>query len=196
MQVYRGLDDSIQLSRPVAAVGSFDGVHLGHCQILRYLVAYAREHSMQSLVVTFDPHPQQLLRPDSDFFAINSLERNLELIGAQGVDATVVIPFTEEFSKLSYTEFVKQYLIDGLHVGALVMGPNHAMGHNRAGSHDLLKQLCAQYGIEVVEIPELTLREVGVHSSKIRRAIREGDAARASEWLGYPYIIDEEKNNG
>ena len=157
MQVYRGLDDSIQLSRPVAAVGSFDGVHLGHCQILRYLVAYAREHSMQSLVVTFDPHPQQLLRPESDFFAINSLERNLELIGAQGVDATVVIPFTEEFSKLSYTEFD-----------------------------------C----IEVVEIPELTLREVGVHSSKIRRAIREGDAARASEWLGYPYIIDEEKNNG
>lgn len=196
MQVYRGLDDSILLSRPVAAVGSFDGVHLGHCQILRYLVAYAREHSMQSVVVTFDPHPQQLLRPGSDFFVINSLERNLELIEAQGVDATVVIPFTEEFSKLSYTEFVERYLIERLHVGALVMGPNHAMGHNRAGSHDLLKQLCGQSGIEVVEIPELMLHEIGVHSSKIRHAIREGDAQRASELLGYPYNIEQQKNNG
>jgi len=193
MQVYRSLEDNVILGRPVAAVGSFDGVHLGHCQILRYLVDYAHNHSMQSVVVTFDPHPQQLLRPESDFFVINSLERNLQLIEAQGVDATVVIPFTKAFSKLSYTEFVEKCLIEHLHIGALVMGPNHAIGHNRAGNHDLLKQLCEKYNIDVVEIPELTLHEIGVHSSKIRHAIREGDTARASELLGYPYIIEKEK---
>ena len=183
------------LGRPVVAVGSFDGVHLGHCRILRYLVAYAHEHSVRSVVVTFDPHPQQLLCPESDFFVINPLERNLELIGAQGVDVAVVLPFTEEFSKLAYSQFVARYLVEGLHAGALVMGPNHAMGHNRAGNHDLLKQLCEQSGIHVVEIPELTLHEIGVHSSKIRRAIRAGDTEEAARLLGYPYV-EQQKIDG
>lgn len=193
MQVFRGFEEPIPLSHPVVAIGSFDGVHLGHRRILHFLTTYAHEHAVPSAVVTFDPHPQQLLRPHSDFFVINSLARNLQLIEAEGVDAAVVIPFTRDFSQLSYMEFVKRYLMDGLHAGGLVMGPNHAMGHNRAGNHDLLKQFCESHSIEVLEIPELMLHEVGVHSSKIRQAIREGDEALASELLGYPYTIEQKQ---
>ncbi|MBO4503946.1 MAG: hypothetical protein J5730_03935 [Bacteroidales bacterium] len=190
MQVYRGLDSGIPVGRPVVAVGSFDGVHLGHRQILQRLVFCARERGVQSVVVTFDPHPQQVLRPGSDFFTINPLHRNLELIAAEGVDVAVIEPFTLDFSRLTYAEFVEEYLIGRLHASALVMGPNHALGHDRAGNHERIRQVFEKHQVEVLEIPELTFREIGVHSSNIRNAIKNNDEALASELLGYPYKIN------
>ena len=188
MQVYRGLDDSILLSRPVAAVGSFDGVHLGHCQILRYLVAYAREHSMQSVVVTFDPHPRTVLHPASDFFTINTLEENLHLIEQQGIDATIIQPFTVDFSKRTYRQFIQEVIVGALHAHTLVMGPNHAFGHRRAGHHDNIKEYCRERGLEVVEIPEEMWHSAGVHSAVIRDHIRQRDWPTVNAMLGYEYL--------
>lgn len=187
MRIYRGFEEEIVLKSPVVAVGSFDGVHLGHRRILQYLVRSAQDSCAQSVVVTFDPHPQKALHPESDFFVINTLDKNLQLIEREGVDAAIVIPFTPTFSKLSYVDFVEQYLIGRVHAGAIVMGPNHAIGHNREGNHALLTECCLKHGVRVVELPELLMHEVGVHSSKIRKAIMAGDLETANEMLGYRY---------
>lgn len=187
MRVYYGFEEEFNLVRPVVAVGSFDGVHKGHCRILHYLVRAAQENDVHSVVVTFDPHPQKVLRPESDFFAINSLEENLSLMAQQGVDAVLVIPFTSGFSNLSYLEFIEQYLIDRLHASAVVMGPNHTMGHNREGNHQLVTDFCKEKHLSVIELPELLMHQVGVHSSEIRQAILSNNLALAEEMLGYPY---------
>lgn len=195
MQVYYGFDQVVKMARPVAAVGSFDGVHLGHCRILQYLVSCAKARNTQSVVVTFDPHPRKVLLPESDFCTINTLDKNLQLIEAQNVDVSVVVPFTKQFSQLSYTEFMEQCLIEKMNVGAVVMGPNHAIGHNREGSSNQLKQLCDKHQVQVVEIPELMLHEAGVHSAQIREAIQKGNWQLADEMLGYHYQPSNSSTN-
>ncbi len=187
MRIYQGIEEQMELGRPVVAVGSFDGVHLGHRQVLSFLVRTAKERETQSVVVTFNPHPQMVLRSESDFFSINSVEENIRRIALEGVDAVGVIPFTKAFSELSYVEFVEHYLINRLHVRTIVMGPNHAVGHNREGNHLLLSALCTQHQVEVIELPELLSHQVGVHSSLIRKAIQSGNRALAETLLGYPY---------
>ena len=185
MRIFRGFEDIVPLTRPVVAIGSFDGVHLGHQRILRYLCDTAASHQGQSVVVTFDPHPQQLLNPDSDFFLINGLERNLELIAAQGVDAVVVIPFTRSFSEISYVEFIERFIIGRLHAQTLVMGPNHALGHNREGDRAKIEAVCEQHHVAVVDIPEFLLDNAKVHSSTIRKLIRLENFDEADKLLGY-----------
>ncbi len=187
MRIYNGFDEKIELERPVVAVGSFDGVHVGHRQILQYLVRAAQEKQAHSVVVTFDPHPQKALHPESDFFTINTLEENLERIAQEGVDAAIVIPFTKAFSELSYMEFMEQYLIGRVRAGAVVMGPNHAIGHNREGNHQLLTDFCKAHCVEVIELPELLQHQIGVHSSEIRKAILAGNMTLVDEMLGYRY---------
>ncbi|MCR4737621.1 MAG: FAD synthetase family protein [Bacteroidales bacterium] len=187
MRVIRGFDENAGLNAPVAAIGSFDGVHLGHCRVLRYLCEYAHRTGGDSVVVTFDPHPQQVLRPNSDFFNINSLDKNIDLIEKQGVDAVLIVPFTHAFSQLSYSDFIDQYMIGKLRVSALVMGPNHALGHNRAGGRAAIEDLCKERGVHVVELPEMMCHDVAVHSAKIRHLIREGRWEDVDELLGYHY---------
>ncbi|MBQ6070782.1 MAG: FAD synthetase family protein [Bacteroidales bacterium] len=190
MRVIRGFDEDAGLNAPVAAIGSFDGVHLGHCRVLRYLCDFAHQTGGDSVVVTFDPHPQQVLRPNSDFFNINSLDKNIELIEKQGVDAVLIVPFTQAFSQLSYSDFIDQYMIGKLRVSTLVMGPNHALGHNRAGGREAIENLCNERGVHVVELPEMVCHDVAVHSAMIRKLITEGRWDDVDELLGYHYDVE------
>lgn len=192
MRVCRGLEQMPELVSPVVAIGSFDGVHLGHRQILRYLCEEAHRRNGQSVVVTFDPHPQVLVNPNSDFFTINTVEENLYLIGAQGVDLALVIPFTKEFSKLSYVEFFEQYIFGWLHAGALVMGPNHAIGHNREGDRMKIEDLCQRHHVQIIDIPEFMCHDAKVHSSTIRKLILEKQFDKVDELLGYHYHLNAE----
>jgi riboflavin kinase/FMN adenylyltransferase len=185
MIVYQGFEHIDKLENPVVAIGSFDGVHLGHCRILRYLCDTARQCGGQSVVVTFDPHPQLLVNPDSDFFAINPLDKNLSLIAEQGVDVAVVVPFTQSFSELSYTEFIENHIIGMLHAKTLVMGPNHALGHNREGDRTKIEALCRQHHVSVVDIPEFMMNNAQVHSSTIRKLIQKKEFSKVDELLGY-----------
>lgn len=187
MKLFRGLDVNLDLQNPVVAVGSFDGVHQGHCRILQRMAEIARQCGGHSVVVTFDPHPREVLHSDTDFFKINTLERNLELMEAQMVDAVVIIPFTKEFSQLSYSQFLDSFVVKKLHAHTLVMGPNHAMGHNREGGRTAIEHLCACEGVKTVEIPEHLYLEAGVHSAEIRKLIRKRDFQTASALLGYSY---------
>lgn len=189
MQVFNGIDHLPVLDNPVVAVGAFDGVHLGHARILQFLTQQAAQVRGTSVVVTFDPHPRTVLQPDSDFFTINKLSDNLELIERQGVDAVVVLPFTEAFSQMTYQQFVEEVLIGKIHAHIIVMGPNHAFGHHREGTHDNIKDFCANHGLQVVDIPEEMWHSCGVHSSAIRQHILQKDWNTVNAMLGYPYPI-------
>ena len=187
MQVFNGTDHLPEFQNPVVAVGAFDGVHLGHARILRFLREQAAKVGGTSVVMTFDPHPRTVLHPHSDFFAINSLEDNLQLIDKQGIDVAVVQPFTLDFSKKSYQQFIEEVIMDTLHAHTLVMGPNHAFGHQREGHHDNIKEFCRDHNLQVVDIPEEMWHSAGVHSSVIREHIRQKDWETVNAMLGYSY---------
>ena len=188
MHIYYGLNEVVELKKPVVAVGSFDGVHLGHCRILQHLHDAAQRMGGHSVVVTFDPHPQAVLHPESDFFIINSLQDNLQRIETQNIDAVVVLPFTKAFSELSYTEFLEQYIIGKLHAAMLVMGPNHAIGCHREGNRRKIEEICAAKGVLVEELPEMLVHEAAVRSANIRKLIQSEDWSRVDEMLGYHYV--------
>ncbi|MCR4964469.1 MAG: adenylyltransferase/cytidyltransferase family protein [Bacteroidales bacterium] len=185
MQVFRNIEDIRSTGPSVVAVGSFDGVHLGHRQILQLLCATAREIGGSSVVITFDPHPQIFFHPESDFFTINTLEGNLAQMEQQGVDAVLVLPFTHDLARCDYRDFLKTYVIDALHAHTLVMGPNHTIGRNQEGNHEAIEHYCAEHGVRVHPIPEYMLNQSAVHSSAIRKAILREDWETADKLLGY-----------
>ena len=189
MQIFKGIDNLPNWEKPVVAVGAFDGVHLGHVRILSFLREQAAKVGGTSVVMTFDPHPRTVLHPHSDFFAINSLEDNLQLIDKQGIDVAVVQPFTVEFSQKSYQQFIQEVIMDTLHAHTLVMGPNHAFGHQREGHHDNIKEFCRDHNLQVVDIPEEMWHSAGVHSSVIREHIRQKDWETVNAMLGYEYRL-------
>ena len=189
MFVYKGIENLPRFKSPVLAVGAFDGVHLGHVRILQFLRKQAAQVGGVSMVLTFSPHPRSILHPDDSFFTINSLEENLHLIEKQGIDITVIQPFTEAFSQMDYQSFIRDVILDKLHAHTLVMGPNHAFGHHREGHHDNIKSFCAEHGLQVVDIPEEMWHSAGVHSAVIRDHIRKKDWETVNAMLGYHYSI-------
>ena len=187
MQIYKGIENLPSWENPVVAVGAFDGVHLGHVRILRFLCEQAEQVGGTSVVLTFDPHPRTVLHHDSSFFTINSLEENLKLIDKQGVGVTVVLPFTLDFSQMTYQQFIQEVIMGTLHAHTLVMGPNHAFGYHREGHHDNIKEYCREHSLHVVDIPEEMWHSAGVHSAVIREHILKKDWETVNAMLGYEY---------
>jgi len=118
------------------------------------------------------------------------LERNLQLIENQGIDVAIVLPFTLEFSQMTYQQFIQNIIMDTLHAHTLVMGPNHAFGHHREGHHDNIKEYCRDHHLQVVDIPEEMWHSAGVHSAVIREHILQKDWETVEAMLGYPYSKD------
>ena len=172
-------------------MGSFDGVHLGHRRIFEYMRAAAARLDGETVVVTFDPHPQRVLHPERDFFTINTLEENAEFIGAEGIDYMVVLPFTEAFSQLSFQDFLA-FLIEKIGMKAIVMGADHNFGKGREGNKESMREICAKNSIETIIIPELMMAENKVRSSRIRQYIENQNVKEAEKLLGHPW----KKNGG
>ncbi|MBO4488501.1 MAG: hypothetical protein J5741_02450 [Bacteroidales bacterium] len=187
MQVYRDIEALTEVRDSVVAIGSFDGVHLGHRHILQWLCATAREKNLRSVVITFDPHPREVLQHDPAFFTINTLQKNLSLMEEQGVDAALVLPFTQALASCDYRDFLQRYVIDALHAKCLLMGPNHTVGYHKGGNGESIAHFCAERQVQVLPIPEYMMRESGVHSAAIREAIRKEDWKTVNELLGYAY---------
>ncbi|MGW3658433.1 bifunctional riboflavin kinase/FAD synthetase [Streptomyces sp. NPDC005151] len=195
MQRWRGLEDIPQdWGRGVVTIGSYDGVHRGHQLIIGRAVDRARELGVPSVVVTFDPHPSEVVRPGSHPPLLAPHHRRAELMAELGVDALLILPFTTEFSKLAPADFIVKVLVDKLHAQLVIEGPNFRFGHRAAGNVQLLTEFGAtyDYGVEVIDL--VLSGEAGggepFSSTLTRRLVAEGDVAGAAEVLGRPHRVE------
>ncbi|MCK1823268.1 bifunctional riboflavin kinase/FAD synthetase [Streptomyces sp. XM83C] len=195
MQRWRGLEDIPQdWGRSVVTIGSYDGVHRGHQLIIRHAVDRGRELGVPTVVVTFDPHPSEVVRPGSHPPLLAPHHRRCELMAELGVDAVLVLPFTAEFSKLSPADFIVKVLVDKLHARAVVEGPNFRFGHKAAGNVEFLAEQGKVYDF-AVEVVDLYLTGAAgggepFSSTLTRRLVAEGDVAGAAEILGRPHRVE------
>lgn len=190
MEIFRSLETVAPLrGRTVLAIGNFDGVHRGHQAILHHLRDRACAIGAKSVAVTFEPHPVRILRPEQAPKLITPLEQKLDLLAATGIDATLIIQFTPEFSQLSAQAFAKNVLLDSLHAAEVHEGDNFRFGHNASAGPAELAQLGRELGFAVIEQPPLYVRGIQVSSSDIRRRIADGDMATTRALLGRPFSI-------
>lgn len=172
----------------VAATGFFDGVHLGHRQVIGQLCAVARERGEESVVVTFWPHPRSVLQQDADKLRLlTSLDEKSRMLKDMGVDRIEVLPFSRDFSRLSAREFVSDYLVGRLGVSALILGYDHRLGHDSFESPQQMMDTVASCGVEPVRVQAFTSGRSAVSSTLIRTALYEGDVELANRMLGYRY---------
>jgi riboflavin kinase/FMN adenylyltransferase len=190
MKIYHTLEDFSRLRYGVVTSGTFDGVHLGHQKILQRLREVAEKNQGETVVITFWPHPRLILKPEEPFMKLlNTFEEKAELLRQQGINHLIRIPFTKEFSQLSSQQFITEILVDIIGTKKLVIGYDHRFGKNREGSFELLKINAPSYGFEVEEIPKQEVDHVGISSTRIRKALAEGDIETANHFLARPYSL-------
>lgn len=189
MKVYQNINEFKALNYAVATTGTFDGVHIGHRIILNRLTETAKKNNGESVLFTFNPHPRMVLQPDLDLNLINSLEEKAELLEECGLDHLIIHPFTKAFSRTSSMEFVRNILVKNIGVKKLVIGYDHHFGRNREGSFEHLKEFGPVYGFDVEEIPAQDIDQVKVSSTKIRRALLDGEIETANTYLTRPYRL-------
>jgi riboflavin kinase/FMN adenylyltransferase len=191
VQRWQGLDDVPSTwGKSVVTVGVFDGVHRGHQLIISRAERTATELSLPFVVVTFDPHPDEVVRPGTHPPLLCTARFRTELLGRLGADAVCVLAFTREFSQLPAAEFVHTVLVDGLHAAAVVIGANFRFGHRAAGDVALLADLGEKYGFAAEGVPLLTDHGVTISSSGIRDLLAAGDVAGAARDLGRPHRVE------
>jgi riboflavin kinase / FMN adenylyltransferase len=197
MRIVRGLQSAPPDARPSAvALGTFDGVHLGHRAILGTALSRARAVGIEAVACTFDPHPIEVLQPDRAPRPIAPLDERLALIGATGVDAVVVLAFTRELAVVEPEAFVKDVLLDRLRAREIVVGYNHRFGRGARGDARLLEDLAGRLGFQAHVVPPMTVDGVAVSSTGIRAALQRGDVTSAARGLGRPYGISGQVTSG
>jgi riboflavin kinase/FMN adenylyltransferase len=191
MRLYRSLDEVPADFGPCAlTIGNFDGVHFGHRRILRQVVALAAARGWQPAVLTFDPHPTQVVAPDRTPVLLTSPAHRAELMGEEGIAEVLILPFTAEIAHLSPEDFVRQLLVDRLRVRAVLVGDNFCFGYRQSGNVRLLTELGARLGFETDIVPAVTWRGLMVSSSGIRALLRAGRVSLAARMLQHPYALD------
>lgn len=191
MKIYKSLDDFPVVTRPVVTIGTFDGVHLGHQKILNRIHKIAQRIKGETVLVTFWPHPRMVLFPEEHGVRLlSSFEEKCRLLASYAVDHLVFISFTKDFSEMSSEEFIRSVLVEKIQTKILVIGYDHRFGKGREGSFDHLKARQKDYRFELEEIPRQDIDNVGISSTKIRKALESGDIATANEFLGKPYSLE------
>ncbi len=189
MKVHRDLNN-FNAHNPVLTIGTFDGVHLGHRKIIARLHDLAASLNGESVIFTFDPHPRKVVAPsETNLRLLTTLDEKIALFEQAGIDHLIVYPFTPEFAKLTYEEFVEQILVGQIHVKSLVVGYDHKFGKGRQGDFDLLKSCADRLDFQIEKLDVLLVNESNVSSTKIREAIQVGDFETANAYLGYPFTI-------
>ena len=189
MKIVRDLEEvpSSRIS-PILSIGAYDGVHLGHQEIVRQVVQRARPEYAAAVVLSFSPHPQKVVSPSDAPLLLQTASQRNGVLGSLEVDYLVEMPFTRQLSQLSPDEFVSQVLMRGrpteVHVGW-----NFRFGHKRSGDLSILEKLGQQHGFAVFSVPPVSVRGVRISSSKIRRLLAQGHVSRAARFLGRPYQI-------
>ncbi len=174
----------------VVTQGTFDGVHLGHQHVLKQVVNIAKAYQKPSLLITFYPHPRLVINPnDTSIKLLSSIEEKAKNILDMGIDYVLVLSFTHEISQYSPEKFVQDILVSKLNVKCMVVGYDHRFGKNRSGGFAELTEFSTKYNFEVKEIPASEIDEIAVSSTRIRKAIANGNLNEATELLGKPYTL-------
>jgi riboflavin kinase/FMN adenylyltransferase len=190
MQIFRQLDDvPHDFGFSVVSVGNFDGVHRAHRHVIDEIVRRAKATNARSVVVTFDPHPSRILRPDHSFKLLTPLPEKLHLLEATGIDTVLLLPFSRDLSLMTPHQFAHEILKKRLHASEVHEGYNFRFGHKAAGNVRTLREFGAEMGFAVHDYPEMRLRGENVSSSHIRKLLSEGRVSRARHLLARPFSI-------
>lgn len=177
------------LKGSVVTVGTFDGVHVGHQKILNKLIARAKKQGYKSVVLTLFPHPRMVLNKDSGLKLLLTIEERKDQLKKFGINEVVIMPFTKTFANLSPLEYVDNILLNELNTKHVIIGYDHKFGKNRSADISDLKQFGIKFGFGVEEISALEIESVAVSSTKIRKALLNGDIETANSYLGYSYFL-------
>ena len=181
----------------VLTQGTFDGVHFGHRRILRHVVSEARKIGGVSVLLTFYPHPRLVLYPDdNELKLLTTIEEKVDLVSALGIDYLIIIPFTKELSRLRASDFVRDILVEQLHISKLIIGYDHRFGRNREGGLQEMSRFAETYNFDLEEIPPQDIDDSIVSSTKIRNSLLEGDVHLAKDYLGDLYTISGKVEEG
>lgn len=191
MKVFRNLDNLPKFKNAVITVGTFDGVHKGHQKILSKLNAKAKEFNGESILITFHPHPRFVINPnDKSLKLINTLDEKIKILKKYNIDNLVIVPFTKAFSEISAEEYISDFLVKNFKPKCIAIGYDHHFGKGRKGDIKLLKSVQEKYAFEILKIEKEDLEEITISSTKIRKALNEGNVEIASSLMKHHYIIE------
>ncbi|OXA94884.1 bifunctional riboflavin kinase/FAD synthetase [Flavobacterium hercynium] len=189
MKLFHSINDFQSAKKTILTLGTFDGVHIGHKKILERITQNTENGKYESLVLTFFPHPRMVLQEKSEIKLLNTIAEKSKLLDQTGIENLVIHPFNESFSRLTAEEFVSSILVNQFQIQKIIIGHDHRFGRNRTANIDHLIAFGAQYGFEVEQISAQEIQDVSVSSTKIRKALDEGNITLANEYLGYSYFL-------
>jgi len=189
LEIAHSIFDFIPTQKTFVTIGTFDGVHIGHQKIIQKLVTDARANHKKSVLLTFFPHPRMVLQKDVTIQLINTIKERAQQLEQLGLDYLIIHPFSKEFSRLTALDFVRDILVNQLNISKLIIGYDHHFGKNREGNIEQLTEYSYLYDFDVEEIPAQDIDDVSVSSTKIRRALLNGELKTANKYLGYNYPL-------
>ncbi|MEO8711856.1 MAG: bifunctional riboflavin kinase/FAD synthetase, partial [Parafilimonas sp.] len=190
MQVHRSINNLPKFKNAVITIGTFDGVHVGHQQIIKQLKQEAAKINGETVIITFHPHPRTVVASGKPIYLLTTLNEKIILLDRLGIDHLVVVPFDENFSNQSPEAYVQQFLFEKFHPHTLIIGYDHRFGKNRTGDYHLLENMGKQLGFNVKEIPEQIINEITISSTRIRESLLKNDLQAANSFLGYNYFFE------
>ncbi|WP_294321599.1 bifunctional riboflavin kinase/FAD synthetase [uncultured Chryseobacterium sp.] len=189
MKVFRNFSEYTSQKPLALSLGMFDGVHLGHKSIIDELIKVSGENHLETAVLTFWPHPRFVFNPSENLKLLNTLEEKTFLMEKYNIENLFLKEFDEEFRNLTGEEFVRQILVEKLHVKYLIIGYDHSFGKNKSGNFELLQKLSEELDFEVEQMEAINIHENNISSTKIRKALLDGNIREANEMLGYSYSV-------
>lgn len=189
MKIFHSISSFVPSGRNIVTLGTFDGVHKGHRAILEKVVAAAARRDLESVVLTFFPHPRMVLQQSNEIKLLNTMDEKAKLLEDFGVDNLIIHPFDHTFSRLTAEDFVKDVLVAQLRTAGIIIGYDHRFGRNRTATIEDLVLFGKEYDFEVGQISATEINEVSVSSTKIRNALAAGEIEVANAFLGYPYFL-------
>lgn len=196
MEIIHSLSNYKSTKKTYITIGTFDGVHIGHQQIIKQLVSSAKKANKKSVLLTFFPHPRMVLQKDASIKLINTINERARFLEQTGLDCLIIHPFSKEFSRLTALDFVRDVLVNQLNISKLIIGYDHHFGKNREGNITQLTEYSHLYNFKVEEIPAQDIDSVAVSSTKIRKALASGELKTANKYLGYSFPITGMVVNG
>ena len=197
MQIHRDITNLPVFKNAVITIGTFDGVHLGHRQIIDSLKEEAAKASGESVIITFHPHPRKVVSSViTGVRLINTLAERIELLEKTGIDHLVIVPFTDFFANQTAEEYIRDFLVVNFKPHTIIIGYDHRFGKERAGDYKMMEEKALIYNYRLKEIPEHILNAIKVSSSNIRHALLHGNIEEANNFLGYSFFFEGEVFHG